>query len=490
MSKDSFSAREIASFIDSDEVSSIDGIKLTKSKSYTHLVPERDKEREMRRTSSYTGSALLRPTISEHKSDKDKRLRNRARSHERSEDDDASESSVGELIREVKSSKREKRKHTKVDRKSEDDLLALPIRDPSLVNKLLPKKAVRLSASVSEHSSNVSEESSYEVSKSEGGTIHRRRKKKSKSMSQRRRRSDKSEKSQDESSSKDHKSKDKPKEEKVVDKKPDVSDKQQEAIERSKKPHTKEEIEALTDGFFLVPRFDWYTLEPGSCIKWVNKHGRCTKKEWYCWYQKVSKVTGGNFFYVGQYPNKKDNYAQMKMAVFWDNIKYLYKKEDPGTKLLRQAIDKRQDYINDLAIFLRNKYGEEFEKYMNRRGEVRRQKLSEQQALEKAKLADRQKQDAIKLEKLRAADAKREKELTEAESESTKKESKTKPSETKKGTLKKQRSAKLKKVASEKKIAKPSVAKKPVKSVPPKPVIKTGVKKIVNSFKKKPSSGN
>jgi recombinational DNA repair ATPase RecF len=72
----------------------------------------------------------------------------------------------------------------------------------------------------------------------------------------------------------------------------------------------------------------------------------------------------------------------MKMAVFWENIKYLYRKEDPGTKLLRQAIDKRQDYINDLAIFLRNKYGEEFEKYMNRRGEVRRQKQAEQQRLQ------------------------------------------------------------------------------------------------------------
>lgn len=485
MSRDSFSARDIASFIDSDEVSSIDGIKLTKSKSYTHLVPERDKEKEIRRTASYTGSSLLRPNIS-ITDDSEKRRRNRARSHERSEDEDA-ESSIEEIVRELESTKHEKRKQKKVH---EDNLLALPIRDPSLVNKLLPKKKPVKEASV-EESSEVSkseggtvrkrseklskepkeskesvEESSYEISESEGGTIRKRRKKKS--MSQRRRKSSHSQAESDEGSEKSEKSSDKSK---------------LKAADKEQKPHTKEEIEALTEGFFLVPKYDWYTLEPGSCIKWVNKHGRCTKKEWYCWYHKVSKVTGGNFYYVGQYPNKKDNYNQMKMAVFWDNIKYLYKKEDPGTKLLRQAIDKRQDYINDLAIFLRNKYGEEFEKYMNRRGEVRRQKQSEQQALEKAKLADRQKQDALKLERLRAADEKRAKELAEMPEKP-----KVKSSSSKKGTLKKQKSAKLKKVASDKKIAKPSAAKAPVKKqAPPKPIIKTGVKKIVNTFKKKPS---
>jgi hypothetical protein len=53
------SKKDILNFMDSDEVSEIDGLKLTKSQSYAHIVPER--ERDLRKTSSYSKISLLAP---------------------------------------------------------------------------------------------------------------------------------------------------------------------------------------------------------------------------------------------------------------------------------------------------------------------------------------------------------------------------------------------------------------------------------------------
>jgi len=337
----SFSSKDIASFMDSDEVSEIDGIKLMKSHSTTHIRPEKK---------SYTKSVSFSPG---HKVSL--MTPNSVKSKSRYDYTDDSSS--------VENSDERRKKKLLRRQKREKDLLAMPIRDIDLAKKLLPEKS-RIESEVSDESVSV------------GGTVRKKKKKRPPKAKE---------------------------EQEIKQLIPLTEDKiKEEKMEKNQIPHSKEEISEMTDGFIVVPKSDWENLEPGSCIKWVNKYGRCITKEWYYWYQKTSKVTGTKFFYVGTYPTKAEGGVfQQTFAAFWDNIKILYKKEDPITKMLRLAIDKRQDYITDIAVFLKNKYGEEFENYMKGRATYRAKIAREENIKAKALAKEKKKEEDLKAQSVR-----------------------------------------------------------------------------------------
>lgn len=343
----SFSNKDISSFIDSDEVSEIDGIRLTKSYSVSRLEPAR--EREFSRTASvkaFNKAALMIPDINAVKLSKQRMM-----SRDRSEDD-ASESMDDSVQR--------KSRHAK-------------------------KAAI----------SNLTEESETQ---SVGGTIRKRKSRRKKpSLDSRLYKTDIGRainelSEQSESSSTILKVLKPIKESNPSSKSTTSSSKSKSKSEIPTKPHSREEIKQMTNGFIVVPKKDWGNLEPGSCIKWINNNGRCVTREWYYWYHKKSDKNDKPFFYVGMYPNKSDAPWQLTRSVFWENIKCIYKKEDPITKLLKQAIDKRQDHIADIAHFLKLKYGDEFEIYMRTREahrmrlEIEKDRAEEKAAEEKQKL--------------------------------------------------------------------------------------------------------
>jgi hypothetical protein len=361
-----FSSKDITSFIDSDEVSEIDGIKLIKSRSYTHLKPTKKNYSKSVSFSPGHKVSLMEPNYTNR--------RNVSQS-----EDDASEST--DMRSTETSEERHKRKRLR-RQKREKDLLALPVRDVELANSLLPIRVRQKPSHDQDSISELSEEISV------GGTVRKkkRRPKTTSSASQIKTTTSKT----------TSKTTDLP----LI---PLTNDEILAAkIEENQTPQSKEDIREMTDGFIVVPRGDWEMLEPGSCIKWVNKHGRCITKEWYYWYQKTSKVTGGKFFYVGMYPTKTDGSGfQQSFAVFWANVKILYKKEDPITKLLRHAIDKRQDYITDLAVFLKMKFGDEFEDYMKSRSAHREKLAMEERTKDKAIAKEKKKVDDQKAQTIR-----------------------------------------------------------------------------------------
>jgi len=334
-----FSNKDIASFIDSDEVSEIDGIRLTKSRSYTHLQPDKKSYKKSVSFSPGHKVTMMEPNY-----------RPKTKKYDSSEYS-SEDNSERHMRRQLRKQQREK------------DLLAMPIRDVDLAKRLLPTRKQRSEQSEQSEQSEISEVS-------EGGTRRKKKKRKSKKVED---------------------------VEKLLIPLTDTSEK----IEKNQTAQSKEEIKSMTDGFIVVPRSDWEILEPGSCVKWVNKHGRCITKEWYYWYQKTSKVTGTKFFYFGTYPSKTEGVFQKSFAVFWDNVKILYKKEDPITKLLRQAIDTRQDYITDIAIFLRSKYGDEFDDYMKKRSAHRAKLVAEERAVAKKAEKKKKEEDAIKAQTIR-----------------------------------------------------------------------------------------
>lgn len=171
------------------------------------------------------------------------------------------------------------------------------------------------------------------------------------------------------------------------------------------------------------------------------------------------------YFFVGMYPNQSEN--QMQMNIFWDNIKSLYHKEDPITKQLRLAIDKRQDYITDIAIFLKHKYGSEFEDHMKARA-THRSEIAKAEAIKAKKEAILQKE----------AD---EKKAIRIRNKFTRQESETKMQEAKKKEAKKEEVKKKPKTAqTPKKETKKPRKKNPEEIKEPEPK-----KKFLNRFTKK-----
>ena len=145
-------------------------------------------------------------------------------------------------------------------------------------------------------------------------------------------------------------------------------------------PHTRKEVIELTKGYIPVPRSKWDTIEAGSHILWMNKgSGRVNTKGAYYWYQKEN-TKGKMFFYCGPTANCDLKTPWIKRSAFplwWDNVKKLFVREDPFTNGLRLAIDNRTIQLSDIAVFLKMKYGDEFEQFMKNRALERKARVEQ-----------------------------------------------------------------------------------------------------------------
>jgi len=434
----SFSNKDISSFIDSDEVSEIDGIRLTKTHSVTHLVPER--ERDFRRTASvkaFSKASFMLPEITNTKA---KIAKQRSMSRDRSEDD-ASESIDSEIHKYLLESMSQE--------ESETQSMGGTVRRRKS-KRVKKRKPETPKSSASNYKTEIGKEINELSERSEQSSpILRPITKNSKDTS-------KSKNSKDASNSKNSKNTKNSK---------DTFDKD------SLEPHSREEIAEMTEGFIVVPKKDWGNLEPSDCIKWVNSDGRCVTREWYYWYHKKSQATGLPFFYVGMYPTRADAPWQITRSVFWHKVKAIYKKEDPITKLLKLAIDKRQEHIADLATFLKLKFGDEFEIFMRNREAYRMKLERDQEIMDKMKALAKQKAadanaEKIKAEKTEVAKAKKETFASESKpskpSKSSKSSKPSKPSKTpvpKSPTVEKKKPSSKPKVSAAKETAKKSIFK-------------------------------
>lgn len=134
--------------------------------------------------------------------------------------------------------------------------------------------------------------------------------------------------------------------------------------------NSKEYIRDKTKGYVVVT--DFSQVHPGDHIRYQGANGKFHHGG-FIWYKKVNAESGRTFWMVGQ--SKRSDMANVKhFPLYWDKVKVVWRKLDQDTDLLRKSIDTKQHYINDIALFLAKKYGDEFKSWMNSREEQRRAK--------------------------------------------------------------------------------------------------------------------
>jgi hypothetical protein len=101
----------------------------------------------------------------------------------------------------------------------------------------------------------------------------------------------------------------------------------------------------------------------------------------FIWYEKTKPETGRIFWMVGQTPKFDMNASHFPL--YRDKVKTLWRKSDPGTTAIMTAIDTKQDYINDIAMFLFIKYGAEFRDFVNNKMAAREKAAAEAAATKK-----------------------------------------------------------------------------------------------------------
>jgi len=132
----------------------------------------------------------------------------------------------------------------------------------------------------------------------------------------------------------------------------------------------KRQIKEKTKGYYIVDSDKFGKLGNGDHIKYLTNDGKF-RDGGYIWFKKKSKNNGRMFWMIS--PSPIINFNTFHYILFWDRIKVLWKRIDHETELLRDSIDLKQSYINDIAAFLLLKYGDEFKHFMNKR-ELERQK--------------------------------------------------------------------------------------------------------------------
>lgn len=132
-----------------------------------------------------------------------------------------------------------------------------------------------------------------------------------------------------------------------------------------KKTYIKEQVK----DYVIVRPEDYDKIYPGDHVKYVNSEGDF-KQGGFIWYKKTNET--GTFWMIGLTKTPDMKPETFKFALYWHKIKYLWKRTDYETKLLIKSIDKKQDYISDIASFLKHKYGKEFTDYMNSRENKRK----------------------------------------------------------------------------------------------------------------------
>ena len=138
--------------------------------------------------------------------------------------------------------------------------------------------------------------------------------------------------------------------------------------------NSEENVRKYISGYAVIPRSQYDFISPGDHIRYVGIDGNF-RTGGYVWFRKT-KEDGSTYWMIGQSQSPpKDFSSVMHFVLHWNKIKKLFKKITPESDLLRQSIDKKQDYINDITLFLHQKYGDEFRNFMNRRERLRQQGL-------------------------------------------------------------------------------------------------------------------
>ena len=139
--------------------------------------------------------------------------------------------------------------------------------------------------------------------------------------------------------------------------------------ENNKIQNLPEYINARTKDFIIIRPEDYSKISQGEYICFTNKDG-FLKPGGYVWFAKRAKKTNKMYFVIGKFKNV--DFSKYNFRIYWDNIETLWKRKTVEAELLIKSIDAKQYYISDIAKFLKIKYGQEFEDYMNEMESLRK----------------------------------------------------------------------------------------------------------------------
>lgn len=140
--------------------------------------------------------------------------------------------------------------------------------------------------------------------------------------------------------------------------------------------NSKKYIYEQTKNYVIVQKDKFQKINEGDHIKYVGADGKF-RTGGFVWYKKTHDESGRTFWMIGQQKEVDMKNGTFRFALYWDKIKILWKRIDYETDLLRQSIDKKQEYISDISLFLKLKYGKEFVEFMNLRDFERTKKQAE-----------------------------------------------------------------------------------------------------------------
>jgi hypothetical protein len=147
-------------------------------------------------------------------------------------------------------------------------------------------------------------------------------------------------------------------------------------------PTPKEIIKLNTRGMVYIPKAEYPTLKPGIFIKYINQYGYLTQ--------------GGYIHRVAVYDDGEHEVerswvigvaqpgAGMRPLTYvarWSTIQKVYIELDTEREEIKRALDDKQHYINDIATFIHQKYGDEFAQFMEARERIRKEKLEHEEQL-------------------------------------------------------------------------------------------------------------
>lgn len=134
----------------------------------------------------------------------------------------------------------------------------------------------------------------------------------------------------------------------------------------------KEHIIKNISGYALIPREKFSLILPKDHIRYIGNDGHF-RMGGFVWVTKTDN-NDRKYWLIGQKQNWSSvkNGKSVKFPLYWDSIKYLWKKMSAETDLLRASIDKKQLAINDIVHFLLFKYGDEFKNFMEDRERKRK----------------------------------------------------------------------------------------------------------------------
>lgn len=154
-------------------------------------------------------------------------------------------------------------------------------------------------------------------------------------------------------------------------------------VKEDKDFNSKKYIYEQTKNYVIVHKDKFQKINEGDHVKYVGADGKF-RTGGFIWYKKTHEESGRIFWMIGQQKEVDMKNGTFRFALYWDKIRILWKRIDYETDLLRQSIDKKQEYISDISMFLRMKFGREFLDFMNERD------------------LERQKKEAIRLNKIEA----------------------------------------------------------------------------------------